>query len=102
MELHLMREEPENSGKYVDVEGAVCNTAEEAVKLAVEKGGEGGRYAIRVYESLRSDVQRERDHTDAQMGAAAQRAAEAQRAAAAAPAPAPAPAPAAAPLAPPA
>jgi hypothetical protein len=70
MELYLMREEPEGSGTYVEVDGrAIDGTAEDAVNLAVQKAAGGGRYALRVYESVRSEVQRQADMAATQAAA---------------------------------
>lgn len=54
MELHLIREEPENSGTYVET-GKSFATIEEASAALEDIGAEVGRFALRVYESLRHD-----------------------------------------------
>ena len=75
MQFHLMREEPANSGTYVDVTDVEpFDTADAAAQAAVERGGEeGARYALRVYESLRTDAQRAADLHTTQAAATAGR-----------------------------
>lgn len=99
MDLHLMREQPDNSGHYVDVPGApMFGSLEEVQKAWASGEWEAGRYALRLYEGVRTDAmhQADKDATQAAHAQGLQAAQQAQQqpAAAAQQPPAPVPDPA--------
>jgi hypothetical protein len=54
MELHLIKEEPENSGHYVDT-GLTFDRLETALEKIGEIKDQVGRFALRVYEAMAPD-----------------------------------------------
>jgi hypothetical protein len=71
MQLFLMREDPDNSGHYVDVDIAPFDNLHQAHHEVVKAAAEPGRYALRFYESLRTDKAHQ-DDKDATQAASAQ------------------------------
>jgi hypothetical protein len=66
MKFHVMRETPDNSGTYADV-GSEHDTADAAVAHVMQHLAHlGGRYALRLYEPVRTDAQHAADLAAAQ------------------------------------